>query len=115
VKEKQVQSLLPESSVRIISAQTGSGVEELKEDIVALFLGEGTLDEGLNTTARQLEELRLTLEAVKHSLEAFASGPGEDAAAAGLLDARKCLERILGIAADDSLLDTIFQNFCIGK
>ena len=115
VKESQVRSLLPESPVRIISAQTGSGVEELKEDVVSLFLGEGTLDEGLNTTARQLDELRLALEAVKHSLEAFASGPGEDAAAAGLLDARKCLERILGIAADDSLLDTIFQNFCIGK
>ncbi|MDK2845971.1 MAG: tRNA modification GTPase [Synergistales bacterium] len=115
VKEKQVQSLLPESSVRIISAQTGSGVEELKEDIVALFLGEGTLDEGLNTTARQLEELRLACEAVRHSLEAFTSGLGEDAAAAGLLDARKCLERILGIEADDSLLDTIFRNFCIGK
>ncbi len=115
VSSSDVHSMLPESTIRIISAETGSGVEELKNDMVSLFAGGGTLDEGLNTTARQLEELRLARQALAHSLEAFAGALGEDAAAAGLSDARKCMERILGIAADDSLLDRVFKNFCIGK
>jgi len=115
VSSDDVHGLLPGSTVRIISAETGSGVEELKNDMVGFFAGEGTLDEGLNTTARQLEELRIARQAIGDALEAFAGGLGEDAAAAGLSDARKCMERILGISADDSLLDAVFKNFCIGK
>jgi tRNA modification GTPase len=115
VSSDDVRGLLPGSTVRIISAETGSGVEELKNDMVRFFAGEGTLDEGLNTTARQLEELRIAGQAIGDALEAFAGGLGEDAAAAGLSDARKCMERILGISADDSLLDAVFKNFCIGK
>jgi tRNA modification GTPase len=115
VSSDDVHGLLPGSTVRIISAETGSGVEDLKNDMVRFFAGEGTLDEGLNTTARQLEELRIARQAIGDALEAFAGGLGEDAAAAGLSDARKCMERILGISADDSLLDAVFKNFCIGK
>jgi tRNA modification GTPase len=115
VTQDDVFSLLPDSTVRIISAETGSGVEELKDDMVSLFAGSGTLDEGLNTTARQLEELYLARQALAHSAHALKGSLGEDAAASGLSDARKNLERILGIAADESLLDAVFSNFCIGK
>lgn len=115
VTKDDVLSLLSDSTVRIISAETGTGVEELKDDMVSLFAGSGTLDEGLNTTARQLEELHLARQALAHSAHALEGSLGEDAAASGLSDARKNLERILGIAADDSLLDAVFSNFCIGK
>lgn len=115
VTGEDVHQLLPGSRIRVISAQTGAGVDELKDDVVSLFAGSGTLDEGLNATSRQLRELQTAAGAVSHAFEALSGGLGEDAAAAGLSDARKCLERILGIAADDSLLDIVFRNFCIGK
>ena len=40
---------------------------------------------------------------------------GQDVTAALLGTARKALERTLGIAADDDLLDSIFSRFCVGK
>ena len=40
---------------------------------------------------------------------------GQDVTASLLGTARRALERTLGIAADDDLLDSIFSRFCVGK
>jgi len=115
VTEKDIPKILPESKVHIISANNRTGIEELKDSIVDLFLQGGDVNEGLNATTRQIEELKGVLTNIDTALEALSTNLGEDAAAACLAEARKCLERILGVEADEALLDAIFSSFCIGK
>ncbi|SMG48571.1 tRNA uridine-5-carboxymethylaminomethyl(34) synthesis GTPase MnmE [Dethiosulfovibrio salsuginis] len=108
-------SLLPESTILNISAQEQRGLEELKEALVEMVAGTGTLEGGLNATARQLEELRSAIDSLGASKEALEHHHDQTLAAAGLAETRKALERILGLFDDDSLLDTVFSRFCIGK
>jgi len=115
VTEKDISKILPESKIHIISASTNRGIEELKDSIVELFVENGDVNEGLNTTARQLEELRTSILNIDMALKALKNNMGEDVSAACLAEARKCLERILGLEADEALLDAIFSSFCIGK
>lgn len=113
--EGKVREILPVSPVFIISAQRGEGLEKLKDEIVSMIAGSGTLDAGLNVSSRQIHELQQCLNALTDSREALESGFGQDVAGTCLTDAIESLERILGIQADDSLLDTIFSQFCVGK
>ena len=40
---------------------------------------------------------------------------GQDVGASSLGEARRAMERLLGIEKDDTLLDYIFSQFCLGK
>ena len=46
---------------------------------------------------------------------AILDGVGQDVVAGLLGSARNALERLLGIACDDALLDSVFSRFCVGK
>lgn len=108
-------SLLPESTVLPISAQEQRGLEELKEALVELVAGTGTLEGGLNATARQLEELRSSIQSLAMAQEVLQTQRDQTLAASGLAEARGALERLLGLSDDDALLDMVFSRFCIGK
>lgn len=113
--EEIIGALLPESPVLSISARTGEGLEVLKDTVVSSVGGGGTLDGGLNASARQVNEIRTAVEALKDAREALESGLGEDAAGSCLGEARGAMERLLGIAGDEALHDFIFSQFCVGK
>lgn len=115
VTEAQINEILPLSCVTVISAETGVGIEELKDLIVLSVAGKTSLDEDLNTTERQVAEMEQSLQLLAQTLEFIRSGPGIDAAANSLGLARSCMARILGISAETSLLEKIFSSFCIGK
>jgi tRNA modification GTPase len=115
VDMEEVKELLPGHEVRVISATMGHGLDELKNLIVLSVSGSTTLDEDINTTERQVEELRDALQLVEEAAEAFTSDIGLDAALDLLAGSRECLSRILGLTAEEDLLDRIFSNFCIGK
>ena len=115
VTEDDIREIVPESSVIALSAKTGEGLDLLKEAILAIATGNGSLDAGLNVTARQLEEIRQALTAIFEAETAVSDGLGQDVAAGILGTARGSLERILGISCDDALLDAIFGRFCVGK
>ena len=115
VTEDDIREIVPESSVIALSAKTGEGLDLLKEEILAIATGNGSLDAGLNVTARQLEEIRQALTAISEAETAVSDGLGQDVAAGLLGAARGSLERILGISCDDALLDAIFGRFCVGK
>lgn len=115
VTEDDVHEIVPESSVISLSARTGEGLELLKEAILSIATGNGSLDAGLNVTARQLEDIRQSLNAIVEAETAVADGVGQDVVAGLLGSARGSLERLLGIACDDALLDSIFSRFCVGK
>lgn len=113
--EEALTSLFTDSTVLHISAQEQKGLEELKEAMVELITGVGTLDGGLNATARQLEELRSAMESLALGKEALERQHDQTLAASGLTEARRSLERMLGLSDDDALLDMVFSRFCIGK
>ena len=115
VTEDDIREIVPESSVISLSAKTGEGLELLKEEILAIATGNGSLDAGLNVTARQLDEIRQALNATAEAEAAILDGVGQDVVAGLLGSARNALERLLGIACDDALLDSVFSRFCVGK
>ena len=115
VTEDDIREIVPESSVISLSAKTGEGLELLKEEILAIATGNGSLDAGLNVTARQLDEIRQALNAMVEAEAAILDGVGQDVVAGLLGGARNALERLLGIACDDALLDSVFSRFCVGK
>ena len=115
VTEDGIREIVPESSIISLSAKTGEGLELLKEEILAIATGNGSLDAGLNVTARQLDEIRQALNATAEAEAAILDGVGQDVVAGLLGSARNALERLLGIACDDALLDSVFSRFCVGK
>ncbi len=115
VSERSVEDILPGTPVRVISAFCGQGIEELKDQIVLAVAGRTSLDEDLNTTERQVEELGKAMDLTISAMDALASGTGLDAVLEVIREARECISRILGISADESLMKSVFTNFCIGK
>ena len=115
VTEDDIHAIVPESSVISLSAKTGEGLKLLKEAILSIATGNGSLDAGLNVTARQLGEVRQALEAIVEAETAVVDGVGQDVVAGLLGGARLALERLLGLTCDDALLDSIFSRFCVGK
>ncbi|MCL2010135.1 MAG: tRNA uridine-5-carboxymethylaminomethyl(34) synthesis GTPase MnmE [Synergistaceae bacterium] len=117
VTEEEIRALSPEEIhvVLSISARTGEGLELLKDAILSMAMGSGTLDSGLNVTARQLSEINESLSCLTLAEAALAEKKGQDIVAGLLGSARECLERLLGLSYDDALLDSIFSHFCVGK
>jgi len=115
IDPEEVKELLPGREVRVVSAVTGQGLDELKDLIVLSVSGSTTVDEDVNSTERQVEGIREALALLEEAEGAFASGVDLDAALDLLAGSRECLSRILGLSADEDLLDRIFSNFCIGK
>ena len=115
VTEEEVHAIVPEGRVLSISAKTGEGLEALKEAIVAIATEGGSLDAGLNVTARQLSEIRTCARAITEAQKVISEGMGQDVATGLLGAARMALERMLGISGGDDLLDSIFSRFCVGK
>lgn len=113
--EDVIVELLPESIVLPISAKYGLGLERLKDAVVSVIAGGGTLDDGLNASARQVNEIRTAVAFLKDASFVLISGLGQDTAASCLTEARLAMERLLGLSQDDTLLDYIFNQFCVGK
>ncbi len=99
-----------------VSALTGDGLDYLERKSREILAGASKGEAwGLapNTRqARELEKAREELLIMKKDLEA---GQSYDACLTGLDTANAILDRIIGIASHDELLDQIFSQFCIGK
>lgn len=115
VSESRIRDILPQTEICIISATKGSGIEELKDLLVLSVAGHNSLDEELNTSERQIEDLKKSHYFLTQAYNDIQSGQELDAVLESLREARECLAGILGVSADASLLDRIFSDFCIGK
>ena len=94
-----------------VSSKTGAGIEELKTKIYFMACDNSSINEGLNVSVRQLEEIRGSLEALRECEACH----DEDVIAGMLNSSRVSLLRVLGVNADDELLDSMFSRFCVGK
>ncbi len=106
----------PDGAIRT-SVKTEPGLEELQtrlgEEVKARTGSDGD-EAGLVASLRQLELLKALSRAIRDGHECLASQPIEIA----LVDLREALAAIcmlLGLEVGDSVLDTVFAKFCVGK
>lgn len=100
-----------------ISVHTGDGLEQLRQQISASFLGSGgEAQESFFLADRRHREAVLR---VQVALARFLSGLDEGAAAeflaADLRDALNAVGEVTGETTPDEVLHQIFSRFCIGK
>ena len=115
VCEESLRLKFPKSPVISVSAATGSGIEEMKELIIASVSGGESLSGGCAVTARQMECLINAASALTEAEAALTAQAGGDLVLSCLAEARGHLASLLGLDAAEELLDKVFGNFCVGK
>ena len=115
ITEADIAAHFPDHPRIAVSAAHGSGLDELKELILKTALSGGELAGGYSVTARQMECLARTKEALSAARAALSAGIGDDLVLSCISDARAQLSSLLGIDASEDLLDKIFSSFCVGK
>lgn len=95
-----------------ISAASGSGLEQLR---TLLKNHTGCPAENRLTLARHMRLARTSAASLQSAAAALAEGMPLDIAAIDLHDALHSLGQITGENVDEKLLDSIFEQFCIGK
>jgi len=100
----------------LISAKTGSGIEELKKVILENINVSGDdLAVGLITNSRQLSAAEKSLIAINQSIEATQAKRGLEFIAFDLHEASEYLEEIVGKISNEDIINSIFDRFCVGK
>lgn len=100
-----------------ISALSGTGITELKEQLVSCVLGDFKIqEETIVSNARHYESLLKTDEALSKAQEGLQIGTTGDFIAMDIRTAMRHLGNITGhIDVDTDILGSIFSKFCIGK
>jgi tRNA modification GTPase len=100
-----------------MSALTGNGVAELKAKLVALVLGDYSIqDETIVSNARHHAALLQTAAALERAQEGLYGHTTADFIAMDIREAMRQLGHITGqIDVDTDILGAIFSKFCIGK
>ena len=96
------------------SAITGEGIEELKEMLYEKSLGERSEDAAFLVEERHYDALRRASVHAENAISACGNEPldliGIDVK--GIWD---CLGEITGETATESIINEIFEKFCVGK
>ncbi len=103
------------SEIRI-SARQETGLDTLKDGIVAMTLG-GQVKCGtdLVTNTRHVHALEKALSSMDSFIEGVEKQDSPEFLSVELRDALDALGEILGITTPEEILNHIFDNFCIGK
>lgn len=103
-----------EHGALLLSALEGSGVEELREALVA-FHGEEGGEEVQVTQQRQWNALRRAADALVEGKRAALEGSAPELVVEHAKAALEALEEITGERYTEEVLDAVFSRFCIGK
>ncbi|TBW26387.1 tRNA uridine-5-carboxymethylaminomethyl(34) synthesis GTPase MnmE [Gramella sp. KN1008] len=104
------------TSLQLLSAKTGSGVEELKQKLLE-FVNTGALrnSDTIVTNSRHYAALLKALEEINKVEEGLNAELSGDLLAIDIRQALHHFGEITGEITNDDLLGNIFANFCIGK
>jgi tRNA modification GTPase len=99
-----------------ISALSGDGLQELKES-VANILQTAQLNpaDGILYTERQRDAARKAEECISEALLAVEQGVTLDAVTVSVESAISALLELTGERVTDSVVDSVFSHFCVGK
>lgn len=116
VDEKGIDRVCSDRPVVAISAKTGAGLEQLREEIVRqVFSGGKPRDAVFITRARHRESLQKAGDALRQFLESLSAGMSGEFLAVDLQAVLDAVGEISGETTPDDILDIIFREFCIGK
>lgn len=107
----------PDCAVVRISAKTGDGLDELRDQIRSLLLRPDfeARETVLVTHLRHQAALQRTLDALAATLVSVDAKAAGELIAMDLRAAIDALGEITGAVSTDDILDRIFREFCIGK
>ena len=116
VDEQEIKKLT-DSPVIIFSAQKGSGLDELSEEIKAMFFGGelGDPNQIIVTSVRHKQALSSARKSLDMVLASIEEGQPEDFFSIDLTAAYESLGTITGEQVGDEIIDEIFSRFCMGK
>ena len=98
----------------VVSAKTGEGVEELKRLMSEKSVGELALDKAYIIEERHYSALKravCALECAVGNIDAYTP----DILAIDIKEAWDCLGEITGETANENIINTVFEKFCVGK
>ena len=100
-----------------ISAREGTGVEQLKQDIIEAAALPQVTDENavIVTNARHYHALVRASEAIDRTLQGLSTGLSGDLVSQDIRECMHYLGEITGEISTDDILGEIFAHFCIGK
>ncbi|GHG01213.1 tRNA modification GTPase MnmE [Deinococcus piscis] len=93
-----------------VSAATGVGLPELREQLQAELLGDASRSEAWLGSERQADAARRALDHVR-----LAQALPDDLASIELEEALLALAELTGRDVQDDIVDAVFRNFCVGK
>ena len=100
-----------------ISAREGTGIEQLKQDIITAAALPQVTDENavIVTNARHYHALVRASEAIDRTLQGLSTGISGDLLSQDIRECMHYLGEITGEISTDDILGEIFAHFCIGK
>ncbi len=122
LSEKELDALksdlgnISHTSLQLLSAKTGSGVEELKQKLLE-YVNTGALrnSDTIVTNSRHYAALLKALEEINKVEDGLNADLSGDLLAIDIRQALHHFGEITGEITNDDLLGNIFANFCIGK
>lgn len=114
---RQLRERWPESPLLTCSAVTGEGLEQLRQVIADTYESAGSTgdDDILITSSRQHHCLEEAAEHLAEARTVLQNGLTLDIAASLVRSALDALAELTGDAVTDTLLQTVFSRFCVGK
>ncbi|HUJ51709.1 MAG TPA: GTPase, partial [Bryobacteraceae bacterium] len=103
----------PPEAFSPVSAITGQGLEELRDQIAPAAAREQ--DSGFITSIRHEQLLRESIEALQQARKAAELGIPHEMLLLDLYAALRPIDAITGATTADDILNRIFSTFCIGK
>lgn len=117
VTPAEARSLFPERPVVRMSLKDGSGLEELERELVSLVHGGAMppVDCVMISSDRHRQAVRDAVAALEQARTGLEQHCEVDLIVADLRSALRALGRITGRSVEESVLETIFSRFCVGK
>ena len=103
------------AGVLVTSALTGSGLDELRRQVLERVGARAAEEGAVVTSERQRDLVARAGAALRRAAEAAAARHAEEVLALEVRDASQALARVLGVEVGDEMLDELFARFCIGK
>ena len=99
----------------LISAKTGQGINELEQTIIGMYPDIDVTGQLAMANLRQLDNLNKSLKFLALSKTSINNNVSEEFVSLDLTNAYMELGYILGEEVDESIIDKIFKEFCLGK
>jgi tRNA modification GTPase len=108
---------LPNDKLAVkISALKGTGLDELKNEIVRQLLKEGAgAGDDIATNVRHIKAIEKAYSSINSFICGLKKGVSPEYLAVDLRDGLDALGEIIGITTSEEILNKIFSDFCIGK